>query len=175
MSLNLSCPVPSNINPLSSNGFNFFITKLPEVSFWCQEVNLPSMTLPAIEFNTPLSMLPITGDIIQYEDLNIQFLVDENMANYSAIYNWMIGLGFPESNKQYSDYISSQKDYTRLSRESSDATLQILGSNNQPIKIVRFVDILPTNLSSMTFQSTNTDVNYIVGNATFRINRYEFE
>lgn len=175
MAITTSCPLPNNINPLSSNGYNFSITKLPEVSFFCQEVQLPGMTLPTYDINTPLSVLPFAGEIINYDDLNIQFLVDENMSNYVAIYNWMIGLGFPEDNNQYSSFINSQDTgYSRTNREYSDATLTILGSNNNPVKTVKFIDVLPLNLSSMTFQSTSADVNYIVGNATFKISRYEF-
>lgn len=171
----LTCPHPANINPLSSNGFNFSIQKLPDVSYFCQEVNLPGMSLPSQDISTPLSIIPIAGDIINFDDLQIQFLVDEDMNNYTAIYNWMIGLGFPADHQQYADFIANQENgYGRLSREYSDGTLQILGSNLQPVKTVRFIDIIPINLSSMTFQSTSTDVQYIVGNATFKINRYEF-
>jgi hypothetical protein len=175
MAITTSCPLPSNINPLSSNGFNFSITKLPEVSFFCQEVNLPGMTLPAIDMNTPLSLVPFAGDIITYDDLTIQFIIDENMTNYKAIYNWLVGLGFPSDNDQFSNFINSQETgYSRTSREYSDASLSILGSNNLTVSTVKFIDILPINLSSMTFQSTSTDVQYIVGNATFKISRYEF-
>jgi len=46
----LSCPIPSNINPLSPNGFLFNILKLPNLSFFCQSVNLPGITLGAPEF-----------------------------------------------------------------------------------------------------------------------------
>ena len=171
-----SCPIPSNINPLSSNGFNFSITKLPSVSFFCQEVNLPGMTLPTIDINTPLSLMPYAGDIISYDDLSVQFIVDENMSNYKAIYNWIIGLGFPKDNDEYTNFINGQDTgYSRTSREYSDATLSVLGSNNLPVANIKFIDILPTNLSSMIFQSTSQDVQYIVGTATFKINRYEFE
>ena len=175
MALNLTCPFPTNINPLSSNGFNFSIQKIPEVSFFCQEVNLPSMSMQSEDISTPLSIMPFAGDIINFDDLQIQFLIDEDMKNYTALYNWMVGLGFPADHQQYSDFINSQNvGYSRTSKEFSDATLQILGSNLQPVKSVRFVDIIPINLSSLTFQSTNTDVQYIVGTAEFKINRYEF-
>ena len=170
-----SCPLPSNINPLSSNGYNFSITKLPEVTFFCQEVQLPSISLQTVDINTPLAQLPFAGDLLTYDDLTIQFIVNEGMSNYQSIYNWLVGLGFPADNNQFESFINAQDTgYSRLSREYSDATLSILGSNNQPVKTVRFIDILPVNLSSMTFQSTNTDVPYIVGNATFKISRYEF-
>lgn len=175
MTITTTCPFPTNINPLSSNGFNFSISKLPEVSFFCQEVTLPSMALPTFDMNTPLSALPFSGEILSFDDLNIQFIIDQNMSNYIAVYNWMIGLGFPEDNNQFNDFINSQDTgYSRTSREFSDATLQILGSNNLPVQTVKFIDILPVTLSSLNFLSTNNDVTYLVGNVSFKISRYEF-
>lgn len=177
MALPSTCPIPSNINPLSPNGFNFSIIKLPEVSFFCQEVNLPDITLPSVDINTPLSINPIAGDIISYGDLTVQFLIDENMANYKAIFNWLKGLGFPNEHKEYSDFIQTQTHpigWSRLSREFSDGVLSILGSNNQSIQSVNFVDLVPINLSSLTFQSTNQDVQYLVGTASFKYDHYEF-
>ena len=175
MAITTTCPFPTNINPLSSNGFNFSISKLPEVSFFCQEVVLPSITLPTFDMNTPLSALPFSGEILTFDDLNIQFIVDQNMTNYIAVYDWLIGLGFPEDNNEFADFINSQDTgYSRTNKEYSDATLQILGSNNLPVKTVKFIDILPVTLSSLNFLSTNNDVTYLVGNATFKISRYEF-
>lgn len=175
MAITTTCPFPTNINPLSSNGFNFSISKLPEVSFFCQEVALPSITLPTFDMNTPLSALPFSGEILTFDDLNIQFIVDQNMTNYIAVYDWLIGLGFPEDNNEFADFINSQDTgYSRTNKEYSDATLQILGSNNLPVKTVKFIDILPVTLSSLNFLSTNNDVTYLVGNATFKISRYEF-
>lgn len=175
MANNLSCPVPSNINPLSPNGFNFSIQKMPAVSFFCQEVNLPGLTLPTIDILNPLGYNPFAGDVISWDDLTIQFLVDENMANYKSLYDWIVGLGFPTDHSQFQDFSDSQNNYSgRLMKEFSDGTLQILGSNNQPVQTIRYVDIVITSLGAMTFQSTNTDVNYLIGSATFKYNSFEF-
>ena len=175
MASNLSCPIPSNINPLSSNGFNFSIHKLPEVSFFCQEVQLPGLSLPAVEVLNPLGYNPFAGDVITWEDLTLQFLIDENMSNYKAIFNWLIGLGFPGDSQQFQDYIDTQDNFGhRLIKEFSDGTLQILGSNSQPVQTVKFIDLIPTNLNSLNFQSTNTDVTYLIGNATFKFNQFAF-
>ena len=174
MASNLTCPVPSNINPVASSGFMFSIKKIPEVSFFCQEVNIPAITLPSIDYQTPLSVISVAGDVLQFDDLVIQFIVDENMANYKAIVDWMIGLGFPSNHTQYKTFIDQQPEYNRISKESSSATLQVLGSNNAPVKTINFIDIIPTSIGAISFESTVTDVNYIMGTAVFKISRYEF-
>lgn len=176
MATTLTCPIPSTINPLSPNGFLFSIQKLPEVSFFCQQVNLPDLTLGSPEVATPFSTMVMAGDTLTFGTLNIQFLVDERMANYKAIHNWLIGLGFPQN---YDQYINFQATDTRpmiseLAKNFSDATLSILGPNNLAIQTVSFVDAVPISLDSMMFQSTSDDVQYLAGNATFRYSYYKF-
>jgi hypothetical protein len=169
----LTCPNPSNINPLSPTGFLLSIQKLPEVAYFAQEVTLPSVDLPPIDMNTPLSRLSLTGETLTYGELTINFMVDEDMKNYTAMYNWLKGLGFPQDHQQYSEFIEKSKSDTNSYNKSenlssySDGTLSILGSNNKPIRAITFVDLHPVSLSSLQFIANATDVNYLIGSATF--------
>ena len=170
----LSCPVPSNINPLSPNGFMFSIQRLPAVSFFCQEVNLPAVSLPAIGMATPFVNYPIAGDIMDFGELNIQFLVDSEMSNYKAIFNWLRGLGFPEDNAQYTEQVTTQIPTAEVAASTSDATLTILGSNSLPVQTIQFIDLVPVSIDSLTFTSTSQDVQYLIGNASFKYAYYKF-
>lgn len=176
MANTISCPIPANINPLSPNGFLFNIQKLPELSFFCQQVNLPGITLGSPEFGNPFQTQPIPGETLTYDQLTVQFLVDESMTNYQAIYNWIVALGFPNDYEQYTTFVNDDDRgaISELARNYSDATLQILGGNNQTVKTVQFIDLFPIALDSLLFQGTNTDVNYLVGSATFRYGYYKF-
>ena len=49
-----TCTLPENIIPLSPNGFMFSILKLPELSYFSQEVSVPSLSLPIVEVATPV-------------------------------------------------------------------------------------------------------------------------
>ena len=176
MATTISCPIPTNITPLSPNGFMFNISKLPDISYFCQQVNLPGITLGAPEFGNPFNVQPIPGDTLTYDQLNVQFLVDSNMTNYKAIYNWIIALGFPQSYDQYISFVNSDERgaLSELARNYSDATLQILSGTNSPSQIVQFFDMFPVAIDSVVFESTNQDVQYVVGNATFRYGYYKF-
>ena len=174
--MNITNPLPQNINPLSPNGYRFSISKLPELTYFSQQVNLPGIQLGDPIFANPFASVPVPGDMLTYDTLNVQFLVDREMKNYLAVYNWIVALGFPLGYEQYisltdKDEISSLND---LATNYSDATLEILDNNNKPIRTVRFVDIFPTSIDSLTFQSTEQDLNYLIGNAVFRFSYYEF-
>ena len=160
----ISCPIPDNINPLSPNGFMFGISKLPTLKFFCQQVNLPGITLGAPEFGNPFNVAPIPGETLTYDQLTVQFLINEDMSNYQAIYT------------QYTTFLNDADQIAtgELAKNYSDATLQILGSNNTVVKNVQFYDMFPITLDSLVFQATNQDVNYLIGNATFRYGYYKF-
>ena len=176
MDKTLSCPLPSNINPLSPNGFNFTIQKIPSVNFFCQQVNLPGLTFGDPSFATPFVSVPIPGDHITYDNLAVNFLIDENMENYRAIWNWIIALGFPQSYDQYVTFINADQSgaLSELAKNYSDGLLEILGGSNTKVATVQFVDMFPIALDTVLFQSTNQDVPYIVGQATFRYSYYKF-
>lgn len=176
---NLTCPAPSNINPLSPTGFMLSIQKLPDVAFFAQEVSLPSVDLPAIDMNTPLSRISISGETLTYGDFTINFMVDEDMKNYSAVYEWLKGLGFPKDHAEYTAFINKEQTEGNLYTKSenlvsySDGTLSILGSNNTTIKTFTFVDLHPVSLGSLQFIANASDVNYLIGSVTFRYTYFE--
>ena len=170
----LTCPVPSNITPLSPNGFMFSVQRIPELTFFCQEVTLPSLTLPQVDIATPYVRYPMPGDTVDFAELNVQFLVDASMSNYRALFKWLTGLGFPENNTQYSQEVNKPFRLSESAAALSDATLTILGNTNAPIQTVEFKDCVITSLNSLTFTSTATDVTYLVGNASFRYAYYKF-
>jgi len=176
MDKTLSCPLPQNINPLSPNGFNFTVLKLPSITFFCQQANLPGLTFGEPAFANPFASVPLPGDHITYDTLNVNFLIDETMTNYKAIWNWIIALGFPQSYDQYVSFVNSDQSgvLNELAKNYSDATLEILGSSNKAVATVQFVDVFPASLDSIMFQSTNQDVPYLVGTATFRYSYYKF-
>ena len=173
---NLTCPFPSNINPLSPNGFMFNISKLPDVNFFCQSINLPGLNLPSISQGTPFSDAEIPGDKLTYDTLELQFLVDEQMLNYTSVHNWITALGFPQNYEQYINFVSQdQKNSTNeLMRNYSDGVLQILNNSNNAIRTIQFRDLFPTSLSALSFLSTSDDVQYLVGNVSFKYTYYEF-
>jgi hypothetical protein len=176
---NSNCPIPSNINPLSPTGFRLSISKLPDLTYFCQQANLPEVELPAIEMPTSFSTIAIPGEMIHFGDLVVQFLVDENLANYKGVFNWLIGLGFPENYLQYQalaaqDPSAQNNKFGGMISNYSDGILEILGSNNIATQTIRFRDLHPTSVSSLPFQATIDDVNYLIGTATFRYTYYDF-
>lgn len=171
------CPLPENINPLSPIGFRLDIEKLPEVSYFCQEATIPDVTLNSIAIPTPLSQIQVPDSILQYGDLIVNFLIDEDMKNFKSLYSWVRGLGFPDDHQEYTDTIAQDRRFgtSELTKNYSDASLSILSSANTVVQTIKFIDLFPISISSLQFGSNLTDVNYLQGNAIFRYTSYHFD
>ena len=152
----------------------------PGVAYFCNEANIPDMTLGEAIQPTYLRDIPTPGDKIQFGDLSLRFLVDEDLTNYMEIQNWIRGLGFPESLKEYWDLSDEgNKDlkvrFGNMKGHNvfSDGTLQILSSNLVPKFQVVFNDLFPYSLSTVTFDATDTDIEYFTADVSFKYTIYE--
>ena len=166
-----------NRNFLSPIGFKFTLVKEPKVAFFCNSARIPEINLEVVQQPSYLKNLDVPGDILTYGDLSVRFLVDENMTNYLAIFNWIAGLGHPQEFEQYTSFMNRSPKFimTESANNYSDGNLEILGSNNTVVQTVKFVDLIPTSLSGLTFATTNTDVTYITASATFEYTYFVFE
>jgi len=160
-----------NRNFLSPIGFEFSLAKTPKVSFFCNSARIPEISLATTIQASYLKDLDIPGEKLTYGDLNLRFLVDENMENYMAIHNWLTGLGYPETTDQYRELIT-ENNIIDPKKAFSDGSLYVLNSNYQKSAIIKFKDLFPTSLSSLDFDSTQSDVQYFTANVSFKYTVY---
>jgi hypothetical protein len=166
-----------NRNFLSPTGFKFTLTRFPKVSFFCNEANIPEMTLGIVNQSTYLKDIDIPGDKIVFGDLNLRFLVDESLENYNTIQNWIRGLGYPEKLSQFADLNNAEAyggaNYVQKGLNIySDATLQVLSSSQVPNFQVQFKDLFPYSLATLTFDATQTDIQYFTADVSFKYTIY---
>ena len=163
--------VVDNKNFLSPLGFRLILNRTPNVEYFCQSATLPTVTLPeTTQQVTPFVTIPHPGDHIQYDPLDLRFRVDEDMANYLEIYNWMVGLGFPDNYSQYKVLSDNNKE-----KVYSDGTLLILTSNNNASIRVVFENMFPTSLSPLAFDVTQADIEYLEATVTMKYRKFYIE
>jgi hypothetical protein len=169
-------PQIENRNFLSPTGFKFTLKKSPKVAFFCNEANIPDLNLGIAVQTSYLKDIDLPGDKIVFGDLNLRFLVDENLENYMEIQNWIRGLGYPENLQQFADLQNQgliQGNYTQDRQNIySDGTLQVLTSSSIPNFQVVFKDLFPYSLGTLTFDATQTDVQYFTADVGFKYTIY---
>tara|TARA_B100000945_G_C20377993_1_gene595630 strand:- start:926 stop:1495 length:570 start_codon:yes stop_codon:yes gene_type:complete len=157
---------PTNRNFLSIVGFKFVLNKCPKVDFYCNQANIPTLSLGTSVQPTYLRQIPQPGTELSYEDLSLSFIVDEECENYIQIYDWITSLGFPESFQQFQEL--KPTDRNDPSNEYSDGTLIILNSDYNPSLKIKFKDLFPVSLSGIPFNATETEQRYFTANVTFK-------
>jgi len=162
----------NNRNFLSPVGFKFTLAKEPKVAFFCNSARIPDITLGTAIQPSYLKDVDVPGDKIEYGDFQLRFLVDENLVNYMAIHNWLVGLGYPDSTESFKNLTTNENGTRDLLEQFSDGSLHILNSNYRDVAIVKFKDLFPVSLSSLNFEASDTDINYFTADVIFKYTLY---
>ena len=153
---------PQNTNFLQASKFLLSFSRITEVQYFCQEVNLPGVSLGDVNRSTPFLELYSPGTKLTYDPLNITFTIDEDLQSWKDIYNWFVEIADP------SGFNNRDRKYF------SDATLTILSALNNPILRIQFANVFPTSLSGINFD-TKVDADTILTcTATFRYQSYNY-
>jgi len=165
-----------NRNFLTPVGFKLILNRSPKVAFFGNSANIPGIDLGVANQPSYLKDIDTPGDKIQFQDFVVKFLVDENLENYMEIQNWIRGLGYPES---LEEIYNLQKDQnyvdtsdTKLMNIYSDATMNILTSSQNTNFKIKFKDIWPYSLSSLDFDATDADIQYLTAEVSFKYTIY---
>ena len=168
---------PSKLDYASPIQFRFKMNKIPKVEFFVQTANIPGINLGTATVPSPLYDYPVPGDKIQFQTLDLSFLVDENLNNYKELHDWISGLGFPSNHQQFADLQAGSADRFPGSTASSvatgskrtpaplaeggiysDATLTVLNSKNIAKTEIRFKNVYPISLGSLSYNVQASDV-----------------
>ena len=186
---------PTKLDYASPTQFKFGIHQLPKVEFFTTTATVPAITLSDVVIPTPFKSIPMQGDQLTFDNLTINFIVDEFLENYLSLHEWMTGIGFPKNRKQFSEFRTNVSNTPSAARSSSstssdigdvqqaspnnalfsDATLTILSNKNNPIVNVLFRDLYPVALSALEYDQGATDVEYLTASVDFAYQIYEIE
>lgn len=124
-----------------------FFPKLPDVVFFLQNIQLPSINVNSVSQNTRYVDTNEIGEKVNYAPFSITFLVDKQFKNWSSIFNWM-------------------------KRMSVAGT--VVGDTDNPVLIIdgketlRFIGSWPTSLGGIELASTVSESQNV--KATLTIN-----
>lgn len=137
------------MNWLQNIEFELQIDRLPTVSFNANKVNIPGISLPPAEQRTPFNTIRHAPDYIEYENLSITCLVDEDLKSWIEMFKWA-KMGFPN------DFSETNSSKYKGSHQS-DISVIMLNSARQKIATFDFVNAQPVNMSALQLDTTQTE------------------
>ena len=157
---------PKELNQLNVVSFQTNFTRLPNVNFFCLRVNIPAINLGIALQNTPFSDMNYEGDKLTFEQMTMNFYVNEDLSNYLEIYNWLISLGFPDNHKQY-NLKPNSLNFAANETITSDMNLILETNKSNPNFGVVFKDAFPVSLGNISLDAATASLEPILVDATF--------
>jgi len=156
-----------NMNYLTPNGFKIIIDRknYANLQYFAQRVQHPSMDVNATEQPyRRISSVPVIGDKITHNQLQIDLILDEDMNAYTELYDWMHRMVEEPHNLSSLDP-NNPSHY-------ADLTVEVLTSHNNSNKKLTYRNAFPTTLGDVEFTSI-TDGEYLTVPTSFRFDYFE--
>lgn len=167
---------PQNTSYLQPTKFQISIPKITTVSYFCQKVNIPEIHTDPARQATPFVDLYRPGDKLQYNTLDVEFIVDEELWSYQLIHDWIRGYSFPCSFEEYKNMNRDSLMSMRLDKpQYSEIFLFILSSSNNPKLKIKFHQAFPIYLSEIQFDASSSAEQVIIAKAQFRYQLYDIQ
>lgn len=167
---------PEDQSLLQPTKFRLTFPRLPNTTFFCQAVALPSVSTSAAMQPTPFVDRKLPGDKLVYDDLVCTILLDKKMQVYTELYQWIAGATFPHSFEEYKGLASlseMMKDSDRP--QYSDAFVTILTNAHNPYMTFIFRDAFPIALGSIMFNTSDTPESTMTLDVTFAYSLFDIE
>lgn len=155
-------PCAEDRNFASPTGFRVLIEgdNFSDVEYAIQTISLPDISCSPVSIPSSSSEFFVPGDKIEYGDLGFTFLVDETFINYRQIHDWILS--------------NALIDNPNLKKTREIVLMPFTSHNNVSVSF-RFADAFPISLSSLEYNTTLTDINYLTASVDFKYSYFKFD
>lgn len=150
-----------DINYSSPTGFRLIIDsqKYKNAQYTVQSVALPDISVDSAPLARPQRLMGFSGDKVAYGNFEVTFIVDEDLINYKEIHDWILGLVTEDENKAI--------------RKERDMSLMVLSSHNNVSREIKFIDAFPISLSTLQYDASTVDVEYLIASVSFQYSYFK--
>lgn len=146
-----------NPNLSSPNKFSVVIPRFPTLNMFVQSVPIPGVSLGITQqFTGSFVDIPRPSDKMIFENVTMNFLLDEDIQGPIEILNWM---------RDTSKSVDDDQYYT-------DISIFLLSNNSNPNRTITFHDAWPTNMGGWQVDAMASEENPLVYSVTFAYSYY---
>ena len=154
-------------NLLQNNGFLFSLARIPETVFRVTSCNVPGISIQPVSEGFPGATQYFPGSNSEFEELSLEFLVDEDLTNYEEIYHWITQQRYASIGDKFVP--KNDKELTDV----SDGTLVTMTNQSNPNRVFAFRGLFPISLGTIRFDTTVDQPQPVRCQVTFRYSYFE--
>ena len=160
----------STYNQLESKSIELILDRTPMVDYFCTSASVPGISATAVRQPSPFTDIKVTGDKLVYQPLIVNMIVDENMDNWSEIFNWLVSYAHPT---EFEEYQNSNVNQNYLYRSKLSGAKLLIPNNKYNRKHeFTFVDVFPIDMSDLIFDTQIDGTTVVVCTVTFDYTTY---
>lgn len=150
---------PMNMNLAASTNFRFVCEKIPGVTYFCTSVNTPSLSSNPLIYNHMFAAndIKFPGGRAS-TDMSLRFVISEDFSNYMEMVRWM------RSGVPYRDFKEIVPEYRG---NVNHGKLFFLNNKKNPIFMVTFSNLIPTQISGFTLSSAESEPTVLTATVNF--------
>lgn len=145
----------NTINNAQSTSFIGFIQNNRDLTYRIQSTNLGALILNPAEMPARYANIPFPGDKIIFNQLTVQFSLDENLSQWVELNRWMFDLA------NNNDDVSSFE-------------IKVYDRQHQETVRITYFNLFPTSLSDLDFSVVDEESNLVM-TCDFVYSHYEIE
>ena len=160
-------------NYLQPSGFKVVINRsqFPNLQFYAQSVSHPEAGLPPAKVSfSRIGTAPFVGDAIDFGQLQLEVLLDEDMNSYRELYNWM--LSAVNERHVLATQTLSGSEYKEPTYH--DITIAVLSSHNNVNRTFRYRNGFPISVGNIQMNASSAD-QFLSFPVTFRFDYFDFK
>lgn len=151
---------PHKYNTARATNYVLNLAKIPDVDFWVQTCNIPTISTNEIAIGHPVhGQVYVPSNTAVYAPFVVTFLVDEDYHNYIQLMNVLLECSNPDARKRKAN----------LDDIKFTGALHVLSNNKNPNDdvIFTFHGMFPTMIGEIGFNNENPEP--VVTDVTFQI------
>ena len=160
--------IPDNLSFLQTTKYSFIIPDLPYARYFCQTVNLPGASTSEVSIETPFSTTYRHGDKLQFEQLVMTAIIDEDLRVWEESFKWLVSLTYPH---QFPEYVKNLKNKVPY----YDGILTLNTNANLPNMRIKFFNCHPVSIGGIQFNTSDSADTTPTFDITFRYDTFEIE
>jgi len=140
---------------LTATGFALTIEGESGITAAVQSFTHPTVSTQNAIQSSPRRDIPVPGDKLVYDALNVVIILNADMGSYKAVYDWL------------------ESCVENVDGNEKDVHLHIMSSTNNAGPVITYENAFPIDVGAISFATTDQGDSYITVDATFAYTRYQ--
>lgn len=154
---------PDSTGFLQPTKFQLSIPNLNLSTLYCQEVNLPGVSIEVNIQPTPFANIPRAGSKLVHDPLSLTMIIDDGLKNWIEIHTWIEELANPERFSQ-----------TKYTDRYYDGILTFYSNLNNPKLRAKFIKMFPISISGIQMDTKSSAEETMTATVVFKYDLFEF-